>query len=1573
MAHKLLLLQQQLRDVGSRLASPPDAKDALVKLLKQAADTLSELEQSPTPAMLDSMKPCLDAIAKQELLKHHDKDVKVLVATCICEITRVTAPEAPYSDDVLRDMFHLIVGTFSGLSDINSPSFRRRVTILEMFARYRSCILMLDLECDDLIVEMFSTFFAVVSEDHPESVLLSMQKIMVLILDESEDIKDNLLTTILSPLGRKRTDFSVASRRLAMGVIEHCAGKLEASVKQFLVSSILGHRSSSNDSIDYREVIYDIYQCAPHMLSGTVPCVTGVLLADSFDIRLKVVHLLGEMFALPGVSIYESFQPLFSEFLKRLTDRAVEVRLSVIEHLKNFLNSNPTHPEVPLIIKALSDRLLDYDENVRKHVVAAIYDVACNSVKVIPAETARLVAERLHDKSQSVKRYTMERLADLYRSYCLKSSDGSMSFDELEWIIGKILRCLYDKDFRSEAVELILCALLFPLEFSIKDRLKHWATVISGFDKLELKALEQVLLQKQRLQKEMQKYMSLRQKYQEDASELQKKISGSFRNMSRLFSEAAKAEEGFQILNQLKDTNMWKILAALLDPCTSFHQAWAYRDDLLKILGEKHPLYDFMSALSTKCSYLLFNKDYVKEILLVASTPKNAGNLKFISSCMNLLAIIACFSPQLLLGFEENLVHLLKEDNEITKEGVANVLAKAGGAIREQLAKTSSSVDLLLERLCLEGSRKQAKYSVQAIAAITKDDGLKSLSVLYKRLVDMLEERTHLPAILQSLGCIAQSAMPIFETREDEIVGFIKQNVLECSNTGGTPTHPIEWNERSELCLLKIFGIKTLVKSYLPVKDAHLRPGIGKIVGILKNILSFGDISKDIESSVVDKAHMRLAAAKAVLRLSRQWDHEIPLDVFYMTLRVSEDDYSQFRKIFLSKVHQYIKERLLDAKYACTFLLNINQHHSPEYNEGKGNILEVIQICQQVKMLQLSLQTDGSSTTSPEYILVYLVHALAHHPSCPKIDDCQDVKAFEPIYCRLHLFLSMLLYGDEIGQTEGGPDKKNERFTSVASIFHSIKCSEDVVDREKSKTSQAICELGLCIMKRLVPDQIDISGTSPLALPPSLYKSVENNEGDRSAENSKPTWLGGESIVAHFEALSFEDKDLIVSGEAKDEIVIEEKDGDDNEVPLGKMMEKLKAQGLKKKKTLKKCKISSEMKVLENEVDILGVVREINLDNIKRDQSMTIASLTRDDDHFVGEHSSSQSIIEINSTNMLSVPTPKRKRSASVQRSHSNSAKGQQQSRDIGDSHSIKTKDKAHVREFKENNESTNLFVSCLSTIKSMTSWSDKKESDGSKVGAISNSPKTLSNQVGVAKRIDSSKSSSGSNKKRKVRISSGLEECLGDEELVGSRIKVWWPLDKAFYEGIVQSYDPQKKKHKILYDDDEIEILHLDKEKWELITSNYMPKKRPKYHHSSTNKELSTEKRYKKNKHDNSRDDKNPPKKVRRPISKKHIDHNRRKSTNNGVNAEEDDSEGSGNSDLSDTHQHSGSEIANIDSDGHREKDAVADLEIEEETEVKAKQMAEEPPEEVKPDPSAIHCYGDSDDELLGTWKIHA
>jgi len=48
-----------------------------------------------------------------------------------------------------------------------------------------------------------------------------------------------------------------------------------------------------------------------------------------------------------------------------------------------------------------------------------------------------------------------------------------------------------------------------------------------------------------------------------------------------------------------------------------------------------------------------------------------------------------------------------------------------------------------------------------------------------QKLVDMLEDKTHLPAVLQSLGCIAQTAMSVYVTREKEIEEFILKKILK--------------------------------------------------------------------------------------------------------------------------------------------------------------------------------------------------------------------------------------------------------------------------------------------------------------------------------------------------------------------------------------------------------------------------------------------------------------------------------------------------------------------------------------------------------------------------------------------------------------------------------------------------------------------------------------------------------------------------------------------------------------------------------------------------------------------------
>jgi hypothetical protein len=71
----------------------------------------------------------------------------------------------------------------------------------------------------------------------------------------------------------------------------------------------------------------------------------------------------------------------------------------------------------------------------------------------------------------------------------------------------------------------------------------------------------------------------------------------------------------------------------------------------------------------------------------------------------------------------------------------------------------------------------QRRYKVSRIVTCFYD----SCVQMWQRLVDQLEDSAHLPTVLQSLGCIAQNANPIFETREEEVIKFVVRNVLRRS------------------------------------------------------------------------------------------------------------------------------------------------------------------------------------------------------------------------------------------------------------------------------------------------------------------------------------------------------------------------------------------------------------------------------------------------------------------------------------------------------------------------------------------------------------------------------------------------------------------------------------------------------------------------------------------------------------------------------------------------------------------------------------------------------------------------
>ncbi|KAI7743347.1 hypothetical protein M8C21_003228 [Ambrosia artemisiifolia] len=83
-------LEQQIKEAGKQLLHPPDYVDALLPVLDRVEKLLSKVDQSPKRSMIEALKPSMRALIQDRYLKHLDVNLKVAIASCISEITRIT-------------------------------------------------------------------------------------------------------------------------------------------------------------------------------------------------------------------------------------------------------------------------------------------------------------------------------------------------------------------------------------------------------------------------------------------------------------------------------------------------------------------------------------------------------------------------------------------------------------------------------------------------------------------------------------------------------------------------------------------------------------------------------------------------------------------------------------------------------------------------------------------------------------------------------------------------------------------------------------------------------------------------------------------------------------------------------------------------------------------------------------------------------------------------------------------------------------------------------------------------------------------------------------------------------------------------------------------------------------------------------------------------------------------------------------------------------------------------------------------------------------------------------------------
>ena len=64
----------------------------------------------------------------------------------------------------------------------------------------------------------------------------------------------------------------------------------------------------------------------------------------------------------------------------------------------------------------------------------------------------------------------------------------------------------------------------------------------------------------------------------------------------------------------------------------------------------------------------------------------------------------------------------------------------------------------------------------------------------------------------------------------------------------------------------------------------------------------------------------------------------------------------------------------------------------------------------------------------------------------------------------------------------------------------------------------------------------------------------------------------------------------------------------------------------------------------------------------------------------------------------------------------------------------------------------------------------------------------------------------------------------LADLPAVGQTLQVYWPLDRAWYSGRVLSYTEAQGSTQVVYDDGDVEMLHMVMERYKVSPGTALP-----------------------------------------------------------------------------------------------------------------------------------------------------
>ncbi|KAF6757823.1 cohesin-associated protein Pds5 [Ephemerocybe angulata] len=1105
-------------DFRDKLVGKALTTDALLKKLKNLHTQLAALDQDhvDVPSLATAKKELIHS----SILLHKDRGVKAYAACCLADLLRLYAPDAPYTQPELRDIFQFFFRQLAnGLKGADATYYNEYFHLLESLSTVKSVVLVCDLpSADELMVEIFRDFFSLVKRDISKKVELFMADILVALIDEAQALPSEVMDTILSQFADKNARIDQPAFRLAVQICNATADKLQRNVCQYFSDIISSHAEDE----DYEEIrvahdlIKILHRSCPGVLHSVIPLLDEELRADDVTIRTMATQVLGEMFAdKAGGDLLKKYPATWTSWCGRKTDKSVPIRLKLVESCKSLIVNRTEGREA--VEAMLKEKVLDPDEKVRAAVCKVYSQLDYESaLHHVSQEQIQAIAGRGLDKKAAVRFEALNAVGKLYSlAYPEIENNDASAISQFAWIPEEILKITSTSTEIRNVVEQVIAEHILPLPSSASGSKGSDIDEVAWTDRLlcvmrylsekSIKSLLGLTGLKAIRPNIYQIYIESCIDYNggimdENEEVITRRLNAAIQHLAVIFPDPHKAQEDLHAFAKLNENRLFKLSKTCMDPQTDLKSLVKATSEFTRRLTDSaSALLPTLTIFLRRTSFRILNTSSVPSLLkrvAKGTGGSTAGHLvQTAGNAQTLLNFASKYCAGLYKGHVQELVKCLAEERNGVLVEVALQALSGLGKVDDSEGGGGGGDRKTVERVegfVRGGSWRLAKFGMRYLAFAR---GAKEVC---KRIADGIAEEfssgeemedKDVAARMAALSQLIKFQPKIFESHSGVFTTFLLKKVLMAPITPEAAEHDEdmddgeEWFENEDVpdaLRARILALKVCRTRCLVHADSDKALDIAKPV--LKMYATLLEHNGSLTPTSTQQQHeneqhqenpkylsrLRLQAAVSLLKLAtvEQYAGAVAQKFLRLALVVQDSCYN-VRFEFLTKLLGVVQPRRVPAMYNVIPFLTV---HDPEADIRS---IAAAYIENAKKRLTPALRVEYL-----ELIFIRLLHLLAHHPDFSTThDDLLDIAKY------LQLYLDLIATQD-----------------NISLLQHLALKAKTVRDAEShSENLYIMAELAQELIKKRASDRSWTIQTYPgkVRLPPDILRPLPSSEAGK--------------------------------------------------------------------------------------------------------------------------------------------------------------------------------------------------------------------------------------------------------------------------------------------------------------------------------------------------------------------------------------------------------------------------------------------------------------------------------------------